>query len=303
MKKRFVLALCVSFAPMLASGQSAGPLSVVAVLSRNLQVNTFKATKADKATPLIHVVQEGDTLRGISRANNVSIQTLKRINHLQSYQLTIGQRLLVTLPGNVVNRNERISKGLTADKRTTERPANAADNATATKGSDPSNSPEIALRSSETLVSDSAAGGEGESDLSVPSQLVQAGLDFLGVPYRWRGMSERRGVDCSGLVKALFDRFQIDLPHSAREQFKLGEKVARAELEVGDLVFFSTRGRIPTHVGIYIGDNRIIHAARKAGQVIISNLSQSWYQRNFVGARRISDLWKDAQKPPVAKGN
>ena len=152
-------------------------------------------------------------------------------------------------------------------------------------------------------MNDPPSGDVAEAELSVPNQLVQAGLDFLGVPYRWRGMSERRGVDCSGLVKTLFDRFQIELPHSAREQYKLGEKVARAELAVGDLVFFSTRGRIPTHVGIYIGDNRFIHAARKAGQVIISNLSQSWYQRNFVGARRIAGLWRDEQKPPEAKGN
>lgn len=116
-------------------------------------------------------------------------------------------------------------------------------------------------------------------------------------------MSERHGVDCSGLVKNLFDKLNIEVPRSSREQYKIGEQVAKAELAVGDLVFFSTRGKIPSHVGIYIGDNQFIHAARRARQVIISNLSQAWYQKRFIGARRISDLWKDEQKPLEAKGN
>ncbi|MBZ5535476.1 MAG: C40 family peptidase [Acidobacteriia bacterium] len=301
MKIRIALALCVSwFAPLLAAGQSPGPVLVAVIQSRYAQLDVPKITNAGKGPTLIHVVQEGDTLSLISRANNISVQALKRFNRLQSNRLRIGQRLWIASPENAANRKEGKSQGLPGGKRIREKPMEDA----ATDGElDADNSPEIALRSSEALVNDATSGSEKETDLSVPSQLVQAGLDFLGVPYRWRGMSEQRGVDCSGLVKTLFDRFQIELPHSAREQFKLGNRVARAELAVGDLVFFSTRGRIPTHVGIYIGDNRFIHAARKAGQVIISNLSQSWYQRNFVGARRISDLWRDTQKPLEAKGN
>jgi peptidoglycan DL-endopeptidase LytE len=305
MKKRFVFALCVScFAPMLAAGQSPGPLNIAVILSRNSPVITSRARMVENAALLTHVVQQGDTLYGISLANNVSVRTLIRINHLPGNRLKIGQRLLIALPEDAVSRRGRKSEGLAGSKRVSEKPVTAVGDTATTEDSDPGSSPEIALRSSEALVKDSSTEGEEEeTELSLPGQLVQAGLDFLGVPYRWRGMSVRRGVDCSGLVKTLFDKFQIELPHSAREQYKLGERVARAELAVGDLVFFSTRGRIPTHVGIYIGDNRFIHAARKAGQVIISNLSQSWYQRNFVGARRISDLWKDGQKPPEAKGN
>lgn len=250
------------------------------------------------ASGKVHVVKEGDTLYEIARANKLSVRELKQINYLRNNKLRIGQRLLLTSfsDSNVLTSNE---------VKTAKAGAQAAENlnppAESTSSIDESGlRPGIMIRFAETPA---PQGNENTGHLTIRSQLVQAGMDFLGVPYRWKGMSERRGVDCSGLVKNLFDKFQIELPHSAREQFKLGEKVAQAELEIGDLVFFSTRGKIPTHVGIYIGDNQFLHAARRARQVIISNLGQGWYQKRFIGGRRISDLWKDDQKPPEAKGN
>ncbi|MGB7621624.1 MAG: NlpC/P60 family protein [Terriglobia bacterium] len=305
MEKRITLALCVScFTVTLWAGQVPGP--AVVPDSRSLDPRTLASLSMpiDRTPHPVHVVSAGDTLYDIARANNISLRELKRINHLQSNRLKVGQRLLIDSSGDSPGGTERKSnKGLRGAAKSKRNPS-APMAADRVEGFDPGNTPEIAIRSTDALLSGSPREETGEeTEDSLRSQLVLAGLDFLGVPYRWRGMSERHGVDCSGLVKTLFDKFQIDLPHSAREQFKLGEKVARAELAVGDLVFFSTRGKIPTHVGIYIGDNRFIHAARKAGHVVVSNLSQSWYQRNFVGARRISDLWKDEPKPPEGKGN
>ena len=126
-------------------------------------------------------------------------------------------------------------------------------------------------------------------------RLVEAGFKLLGTKYRFGGRSEKYGFDCSGLVKNLFSKFTIDLPHSSREQFKHGEKVNRDELEEGDLVFFSSGGKTPNHVGIYVGNGQFLHAARKAEKVIVSDLNKLWYAVRYLGARRITDLWWDDQ--------
>ena len=116
---------------------------------------------------------------------------------------------------------------------------------------------------------------------------------MIGVRYRRSGISEKTGFDCSGLVKSLFSKFNIDLPRSSREQYNQGEVVDRDKLQVGDLVFFSSGGTRPTHVGIYVGDDKFLHAAIKAKQVIVSDLNKFWYTMRYLGARRIADLWWD----------
>ncbi len=122
---------------------------------------------------------------------------------------------------------------------------------------------------------------------TVRYKLVKMARSFLGLPYRWGGMSERRGVDCSGLVKILFAKLRIQLPRSSREQIRSGDEVSVDQLEMGDLVFFSSDGETPSHVGIYVGDHRFLHAEKKAGRVIITDLSQPWYVKHFLGARRV----------------
>jgi cell wall-associated NlpC family hydrolase len=123
-------------------------------------------------------------------------------------------------------------------------------------------------------------------------RLVKMARTFLGLPYRWGEMSERRGVDCSGLVKMLFAKLHIQLPRSSREQIQLGKEVPLDQLETGDLVFFSSQGVIPDHVGLYLGNDRFLHAEKKAGRVIITDLKDPWYAKRFLGARRVMGLWK-----------
>ena len=118
-------------------------------------------------------------------------------------------------------------------------------------------------------------------------KLTQMARHFLGLPYRWGGTSERRGMDCSGLIKIVFAKLNIELPRTSREQFHTGEDIALEELEAGDLLFFSSDGRAPDHVGIYIGNQRFVHAEKKAGHVILTALNQPWYMQHFFGARRI----------------
>jgi len=103
---------------------------------------------------------------------------------------------------------------------------------------------------------------------------------FLGVPYRFGGASPRSGFDCSGLVRYVYSRFGIDLPHSSYADFGLGRRVPRGALRPGDLVFFDGVG----HVGMYVGRGRFIHAPHSGTRVQISRVGE-W--GTFVGARRV----------------
>ena len=103
---------------------------------------------------------------------------------------------------------------------------------------------------------------------------------FLGVPYVWGGSSPS-GFDCSGLVRYVYERFGVDLPHSSYADFNLGRGVSRWALKPGDLVFFNGLG----HVGLYIGHGRFIHAPYTGTSVQISTIDSGW--GGYDGARRI----------------
>jgi len=123
----------------------------------------------------------------------------------------------------------------------------------------------------------------------VQSVLTQA-LAQLGIPYRWGGTTPDTGFDCSGLVKYVFQTaLGIELPRVSRDQARRGQPVDQQELTPGDLVFFSRRGKVINHVGIYLGDGRFVHAPRTGRDVTISNLNGYWYQR-FLRARRVPAL-------------
>ncbi|HXO42970.1 MAG TPA: C40 family peptidase, partial [Thermoanaerobaculia bacterium] len=105
-------------------------------------------------------------------------------------------------------------------------------------------------------------------------RLVEQAMTYLGTPYR-RGGTTRRGVDCSGLVGAVYGEQGLDLPRTAAQQFAEGMAVAASDLRPGDLVFFrDTYKRGISHVGIYIGDGRFLHAAGRRHGVIVSELSR-----------------------------
>ena len=118
------------------------------------------------------------------------------------------------------------------------------------------------------------------------SPLLSVAANYLGWPYRFG--SEGDAFDCSGFVRTVFADVGIDLPHSAREISALGDRVARDDLEPGDLVFFRNAGHhYATHVGIYVGDDKLVHAAARAGQVQVDSLSGTYYAQHYLCARRI----------------
>jgi cell wall-associated NlpC family hydrolase len=113
-------------------------------------------------------------------------------------------------------------------------------------------------------------------------------LGMIGVDYRFGGETPDRGLDCSGLIRYVFQQVTgTTLPRTSREMSRLGDKVSMAELQPGDLVFFNTRRFAFSHVGLYLGDNRFIHAPSTGGEVEIATLSQGYWKKRFDGARRL----------------
>lgn len=119
------------------------------------------------------------------------------------------------------------------------------------------------------------------SDSSV---LVEHALSLQGVSYVFGGTS-RSGFDCSGYTQYVFKGSGISLPRTASEQFNVGSSVSRGQLQSGDLVFFHTYAPGASHVGIYIGEGRFVHASNSG--VRTSNLSDSYYAGCYLGARRV----------------
>ena len=115
-------------------------------------------------------------------------------------------------------------------------------------------------------------------------------LGLIGVDYRFGGTTPERGLDCSGLVRYVFQQVTgLMLPRTSQEISRLGAKIPLAELMPGDLVFFNTRRLQFSHVGIYLGEDRFIHAPRQGGEVEVVTLSKVYWQKHFDGARRLVD--------------
>ena len=109
---------------------------------------------------------------------------------------------------------------------------------------------------------------------------------FVGIPYRWGGDTVVDGMDCSGFARAVYNLCGVNIPRTAREQYLVGDVVGRDELKDGDLVFFGASLDAITHVGIFVGNGRFVHAPRRGDDIKVSTLDESYYQKKFIGAKR-----------------
>ncbi|MEO7432972.1 MAG: C40 family peptidase [Dokdonella sp.] len=121
--------------------------------------------------------------------------------------------------------------------------------------------------------------------------LADFAVTLRDIRYRRGGREPSTGFDCSGFVRYVFRHtLQQDLPSDSASQYLSGEKVARADMKTGDLVFFRIRGKRISHVGIYLDNGRFIHSPSTGKSVSISNLSEAYWAKHFVGAKRPSGL-------------
>lgn len=118
--------------------------------------------------------------------------------------------------------------------------------------------------------------------------VLKTAKKMLGVKYRYGGTSPRRGFDCSGLVQYSHQAAGINLPRTTGQQFKAAKRISRKYLKEGDLVFFKTSpSRFVSHVGIYLGNNKFIHAPSSGKRVKISSMKEKYWRKRFTGAGRI----------------
>lgn len=123
-------------------------------------------------------------------------------------------------------------------------------------------------------------------DAALRRMLVSTAQGFLGIAYEWGGESVERGFDCSGLTMTTYKLNGLNLPRNSRAQYQAGIPVGREDLAPGDLVFFATNGdRTVSHVGIYTGNGRFIHAPKKGETIRQSSLRNGYYEGCYLGAR------------------
>lgn len=123
-------------------------------------------------------------------------------------------------------------------------------------------------------------------DSAKAREVVMYAFSLMGIDYRYGGDDPEGGLDCSGLVSYVYRHAAgIRLPHNAFRIAHLGREIKRSALKPGDLVFFNTLGRPFSHVGIYIGNGRFIHAPNRDRKITISSLRSHYYARHFEAAR------------------
>lgn len=137
----------------------------------------------------------------------------------------------------------------------------------------------------------------GQSVGERTSDLVSTAIGFLGIPYRRGGNSAESGFDCSGFVRAIYkETIGLVLPRSADQQANATQTIDKNELKPGDLVFFNTMKRTFSHVGIYLGEGKFIHAPRSGSSVRIEDMRIPYWNVRFDGARRVPGGSMDAAK-------
>ncbi len=237
--------------------------------SPSKKLNNKNQAKNQAMTTKYHTVKKGENLFRIANKYKISVDELKRLNNMNNNTLTIGQKLIVKKAEKPI---ENIS--IRADERVPLITSASIDK-------------EIKAEEIEELKAN-----EDLSKLNITERILLFAKKMLHLPYRFGG-NGFSGLDCSFFVKKVYSMVGIDLPRSAREQFTQGINIDKEELKPGDLVFFRTYAKFPSHVGIYLGDNLFIHASSKSKKVTIDSLEAPYYLKRFIGAKRILDIDRD----------
>jgi len=247
-----------------ASHVSKGTRLIIPSHAESQQKKVSASTHRDS-----YKVSRGDTLPKIARKTGIKIAVIRNLNGMKSNKVNPGQVLTLvaaettTRPANT-NRLQLISKDLLNEQELNDTLAELTD-----------------IESDRPV--DLAKTLETNQNIS---SLKESAYSFLGARYRFGGNSPS-ALDCSSFTQQVFRQQSVKLPRTAREQFNVGNEVIRGDLRKGDLVFFQTYARFPSHVGIYLGNGKMIHASSREHRVVISSMDTPYYLSRYLGARRM----------------
>ncbi|MDD5284504.1 MAG: NlpC/P60 family protein [Desulfuromonadaceae bacterium] len=240
--------------------------------------------KLKKSTNVVrkqsYTVAKGDTLTGIAKKTGLKVAVLRKLNALKGNRVKPGQILALIDPASTTDLTPRmatasrlqlVNKDLLNEQELTDTLAELTD-----------------IDSDRPV--DLAKNLEASQAIS---SLKKSAYSFLGARYRFGG-SSRKALDCSSFTQQVFRDQKINLPRTAREQFYVGDEVVRGDLRKGDLVFFQTYARFPSHVGIYLGNRKMIHASSHDHRVVISSMDTPYYLARYLGARRMTNSAPDS---------
>ena len=231
-----------------------------------LWIAILVSSVAASAGTTSHKVRKGDTLWDLARKHGVTPKQIARANGI-SQDSTLPLDKVLRIPTKDSPRSSRHSKrGVASHRHHSHRAASVA-------------KVERPLDEENEVARADTSGTDKDS-------LVRTALSLRGSRYVWRGVS-RSGFDCSGFTRYVYHKYGITLPHSSAAQSGIGRPVSRDELRPGDLVFFHTRGRRIGHVALYVGNNRIVHAATYGKGVREDSLSSGYYNNRYRCARRV----------------
>ena len=241
--------------------------------------------------PKNYKVSKGDSLPRIAKKTGIKMADIRRFNGLKGNKIKPGQLLALTdaataseeTPRTVMaaNRLQLVNRDLLNEEEFSDTLAELTDI--------DSDRPVDLAKSLE------------ENSAGV-NKIKKTAYSFLGARYRFGGNS-RTALDCSSFTQQVFREQKVNLPRTAREQFYVGNEVMRGDLQKGDLVFFQTYARFPSHVGIYLGNRKMIHASSRDRRVVISTMDTPYYTSRFLGARRIGkDLPEDINFEDLLQG-
>lgn len=238
-------------------------------------------------TTAVYKVKKGDILSSIAKKYKTNVKTLQSLNGLKGSSLKIGQALKVPSKQQEIH---FVQKKVSSKKL-----ANAI-----------SKLPSVAINKTKSVKPfktkekfSFAKLGEvfyskdhDDEDITKPkSGIVNYAKTKLGQKYVWGSCGQGGTFDCSGFTRYVYEKNGINLPRRSIDQAKYGKFVKRSELKKGDLIFFDTsknhRGYV-NHVGIYVGDNKFIHASSAKRKVVITSLDKTFYSMRYMGARRPS---------------
>lgn len=258
-----------------------------------------------------HVVQPGDTLWALASRYGVSVDAIARANTLPDVdRLRLGQRLTIPVAGSrratggtqraVVFQQYEVREGDTLWDLA-RRHAMRVEDLAAQNGIEVEStlrigqilkvkaetakrvSPAAPLRTAPLRIRQT--GSLSYRGTQWASSLIGLARRFIGTRYRW-GATGPSAFDCSGFLQYVYARMSVTLPRTTYAMFQAGRPVPAEELKPGDMVFFTTYRRGPSHAGIYIGDGQFIHSSSGFGSVTITPLSKDYYRERYLGARR-----------------